>query len=395
MKWIMICVAALLLIFCVASAEEAPATYAEVRTMYGLPNVIPSNAGLEVDHNSVCVWNLFHAFNKGVITYTDEGGEKVTVEGIYNSKFHQFDWPTSTLGVEDQDGNITLPADATVELTGEVPCGEGYRGEMVYRWALGDDPLSTMIAFENHMEYTGLRLYDQTGAKVLEVWPKAGEFELRCMAVTFYPAEGDAYTVEYLPDPGDVDADAYTLMAQRLTADNIALAHPGDAPRTLEEALAFFPTADFSLDFTPAFDLEGAVKVTGIPADVEVLYASLQLMDMGWYTTSSWKLTPDGAGAYVLSDPTVLPRVMEGMTDGTVGGLMIFYRDETGLVMHAQYMEMAGWFVALQATTEEGYISLTMTPYEAQVSCSDKNYTPLWHAYYDLETGERTLYHEE
>ena len=397
MKRIMICVAALLLIFCVAAAEEAPATYAEVQALYGLPDFAPCNFGTIVGQNFVSLTEVRdETFTRGVITYTGDDGEIVTIEGMHDAERASWSWPEITTGVvEGQVWSLMIPDDATVELTGEIPCGEGYRGEMVYRWALGDDPLSTMIAFENHMEYTGLRLYDQTGAKVLEVWPKAGEFELRCMAVTFYPAEGDAYTVEYLPDPGDVDADAYTLMTQGLTADNIALAHPGDVPRTLEEALAFFPTADFSLDFTPAFDLEGTVKVTGIPADVEVLYASLLLMDMGWYTTSSWKLTPDGAGAYVLSDPTVLPRVMEGMTDGTVGGLMIFYRDETGLVMHAQYMKMAGWFVALQATTEEGYISLTMTPYEAQVSCSDKNSTLLWFAFYDLETGERTLYHEE
>lgn len=397
MKRIMICVIALLLIFCAAAAEEMPETYAELRALYGLPDLAPCNFGMMVGQNSVKLTEVGgDAFTRGVITYTGDDGEPVTVEGIYDAGRASWSWPEITTGmVEGQVWILMIPADATVELTGAVPCGEGYRGELVYRRALRDNPLSAMMGFANHMEHTGLRLYDENGAKVLEVWPKAGEFELRCMAVTFYPAEKGAYTVEYLPDPGDVDADAYTQMAQALTASNIALGHPEDAPETLEDMLAFFPTADFSLDFTPAFDLDGTVKVTGIPADLEVLYASLQLMDMRWFTTSSWNLTADREGAYVLTDPNVLPRVMGCKTDGTFGGLVIFYRDETGLVMHAQYMETSGWGVTLQSITEEGYISLSMTPYEAQASCSDKNYAPLWNAGYDLTTSEKTWHTEQ
>jgi len=397
MKRMMILLAALLLICCAASAEEVPATYAEVRSQYGLPDFAPCNLGMMIGQNSVRVTEAWDGtFTRGVITYTGEEGESVTVEGICEAERGSWNWPEIGTGVvEGRVWYLALPADAVLELTGEVPCGEGYRGELVYRRQLQENTLSAMMGFGNHMEYTGLRLYDQTGAKVLEVWPKAGEFELRCMAVTFYPEEGEEYTVEYLPDPGDVDADGYTLMAQELTGANTALGHPEDAPETLDGILPLFPAADFSLDFTPIFDLDGTVKVTGIPADLEVLYASFQLMDMRWFTTSSWNLTADEEGAYVLSDPNALPRVMGCKSDSTFGSLVIFYRDETGLVMHAQYMEQSGWFVTLQATTEQGYISLSMTPYEAQASCSDKNYASLWFASYDLATGERTLYHEE
>ena len=389
MKRIMICMAALLLIFCVAAAEEIPATYAEVQALYGLPNVIPSNAGLKVEQNSVCVWNLFHAFNKGVITYTDEGGEKVTVEGIYNSKFHQFDWPTSTLGVEDQDGNITLPADATVELTGEVPCGEGYRAELVYRRMLTENIRSAALGFADYMKCTGLRLYDQTGTKVLEVWLKTGEVDLRCIAVTFYPVEGKAYTVEYPPEAGDMDRNDYGRMSRELTAGNNALGHPAEAPDTLEEVLTLFPKADLSLNFRPIFNFDGTVRVEGIPSDVEVLYASLHLADMYWHTTSIWNLVQVERGVCGLKDPAVLPRVLDCYSRSGDPGLVLFYRDENGLIMHLQYTHAAGCFVTLPVTTEEGHITLAMLPHMVRLSCSDKDYTPLWHAYYDLETGER------
>ena len=184
MKRMMILLAALLLICCAASAEEVPATYAEVRSQYGLPDFAPCNLGMMIGQNRVRVTEAWDGtFTRGVITYTGEDGERVTVEGICEAERGSWNWPEIGTGVvEGRVWYLALPADAVLEMTGEVPCGEGYRGELVYRRQLQENTLSAMMGFGNHMEYTGLRLYDQTGAKVLEVWPKAGEFELRCMA---------------------------------------------------------------------------------------------------------------------------------------------------------------------------------------------------------------------
>lgn len=397
MKRIIICVAVLLMIFYTAGAEEAPETYAELREQYGLPDFAPCNTGMTIGQNYVSVQDPTDVhFTRGVIAYTDDEGNAVTVEGAYDVASRCWNWPEVVTGEKKENvWFLMLPADMTIELTGELSSSECYRTELVYRRVLAEEPYNTMTAMTGHLEHTGLRLYDQNGGKVLEVWPKAEGYELRCMAVTFYPEVGTEYTVEYAAEEGDVDVEAYTRMAQELTASNVALAHPTEAPDTLAEARALFPQADFTLDFTPVLDLDGTVKVHGIPAEIEVLYASFQLLDMRWFTTSSWNLTKVADGTYVLADPSMLPRVMGCMSAGTMGGMMMFYQDENGLIMHAQYSEAMGWCVSLSAVTEAGYISLSMLPYEVQLSCSDGNFTPLWYASYDLESGARTLFFEE
>ena len=91
----------------------------------------------------------------------------------------------------------------------------GYRCELVYREHTGN----AFFSFRSQpLTNTGLRLYDADGSKVLEVWPAAEEFSLRAWLVTFYTADGEACTVEYEPDKGDVADTVYIMTAEELLA---------------------------------------------------------------------------------------------------------------------------------------------------------------------------------
>ncbi len=385
---------ALLLTLFSAVLAEQPAAYKDVQTRYGLPDFVPFNPGMILAPGVVGVYNEPEMsgsqklpFTRGVLYKPGEDGE--TIEGVYDEEHDGWFWSEEAPSTSDNAlFRLVSLKGSVIELTGEVPCAEGYRCEIVYRdqvmqgqWNDASNGVNELLT------RTGLRLYDADGAKVLEVWPQADESGLRCMAVTFYPAEGEPYTVECQPDNGDVADEVYLETASALISQNPTVSVPENPPQTLDEALALFPEADFTLDFTPVFDLDGKAVIRGIPGETEVLYAVLQLRDMAWRHVSNWQLTAADDGAYVLTNPAVLPRVLEGTDKGMIPNLTLFYRAENGLVMVGAWQD--GWWTTLECPSSEGRAGVSWTPYAMiDVTFINAQQEVTWMGYFHPETGE-------
>ncbi len=385
---------ALLLTLFSAVLAEQPAAYKDVQTRYGLPDFVPFNLGMILAPGVVGVYNEPDQsgmqklpFTRGVLYKPGEDGE--TIEGVYDEEHDGWFWSEEAPSTSDNAlFRLVSLKGSVIELTGEIPCAEGYRCEIVYRdqvmqgqWNDASNGVHELLT------RTGLRLYDADGAKVLEVWPQADEIYLRCMAVTFYPTEGEPYTVECQLDKGDVADEVYMETTLALISQNPTVSVPENPPQTLDEALALFPEADFTLDFTPEFDLDGKVVIRGIPEETEVLYAVLQLQDMAWWHVNNWQLTAAEDGAYVLANPAVLPRVLEGIDKGMIPNLTLFYRAENGLVMVGAWQD--GWWTTLECPSSEGRAGVSWTPYAmVDVTFINAQQEVTWQGYFNPENGE-------
>ncbi len=387
---------ALLLTLFPAALAEQPATYKDVQTQYGLPDFVPFNLGMILAPGQMVVYNQPGLsdtqklpFTRGVLYKPGEnGGDGETVEGVYDEEHDRWFWSDAPYDLNNGIWSLNQTARSVIELTYEAPCAEGYRCEIVYRYSVLQENVGGLLAVMNDLlTRTGLRLYDADGAKVLEVWPQADEMGLRCMAVTFYPADGEPYTVECQPDKGDVADELYMETTLALISQNPAVSVPENPPQTLEEALALFPEADFTPDFIPEFDLDGKVVIRGIPGGTEVLYAVLQLRDMAWWHVSNWQLTAADDGTYVLADPAVLPRALEGIDKGMIPNLTLFYRAENGLVMAGVWQD--GWWTSLNCPSSEGRAGVSWMPYAmVDVTFVDKQQEVTWMGTFHPETGE-------
>lgn len=387
---------ALLLTLFPAALAEQPTAYRDVQTQYGLPDFAPFNLGMILAPGMVGVYNQSDLsgmqklpFTRGVLYKPGENGEDgETIEGVYNEEHDRWFWSDAPYDLNNGIWSLNQMARSVIELTYEVPCAEGYRCEIVYRYSVVQEDVIGLLAVMNELlTRTGLRLYDADGAKVLEVWPQADEMGLRCMAVTFYPAEGEPYTVEYQPDNGDVAYEVYEETVLALISQNPTVSVPENPPQTLEEVLALFPEADFTTDFTPELDLDGKVVVRGIPGETEVLHAVLQLRDMAWWHMSNWQLTAADDGAYVLADPAVLPRVLEGIEKGMIPTLTLFYRAENGLIMAGVWQD--GWWTSLTCPSSEGRADVNWTPYAmVDVTFMDAQQEVTWMGSFNPETGK-------
>ena len=369
-----------------AALAEYPAAYREVQAQYGLPAFTPiTGIGLMLTSDMVGMYRQADTADQPEMLFTKavlltNGGTGEAIEGAYDAERDCWYWTSTPDASENSSWSFS---NAVIELSGEVPCTGGYRCELVYREHTGNAFFSLR---SQPLTNTGLRLYDADGSKVLEVWPAAEEFSLRAWLVTFYTADGEACTVEYEPDKGDVADTVYIMTADELLAQNPVIQLPENPPKNLAEALALFPEVNDHPDFIPEIDLDGTVRIS-LPAELDVQYAVLTLFDMNWWFGSNWQLAPADDASYVLADPTVLPRVMDGLESGMTPGVCLFYQDSSGLMMYASWAESRGWSTVYQSSADGRAASITWTPDQVQVTLSGGS-DPAWFGFFDPETGE-------
>ncbi|MGN0753055.1 MAG: hypothetical protein ACI4ME_01250 [Aristaeellaceae bacterium] len=177
-----------------AALAEYPAAYRDVQAQYGLPRFTPiTGIGMMLTSDMVGMYRQADTAGPSEMRLTKavllpNGGTGEAIQGTYDAERDCWDWTCTPDASEDSSWSFS---NAVIELSGEVPCAEGYRCELVYREHTGN----AFFSFRSQpLTNTGLRLYDADGSKVLEVCPAAEELSLRAWLVTFYTADGEACT---------------------------------------------------------------------------------------------------------------------------------------------------------------------------------------------------------